>query len=293
MQVLARRSRSPRRTSRLAIDRDATRRCSRRRPVHLGRSSAPGVSTARQAGLRRQGQRQQARRQADAAGAGLPRADRRCRSSARCRRTCRIDPKGVDTPPRAGPYYIRVATRASRSMLKRNPNYKGTRPHNLDTINSTIGNSLDATLAAASSRATTDYARAASRRRPTPRLGSAVRRQQAVLRQAALGDRLPRAEHDRAAVQGNRNALRQAVNYAIDRPAMLRQRGASPASGPTRSCRRASPGFKDANLYPTQAAEPREGEEVAGQRRHEDGKTVCTTTSNRTARAAAQISSST
>ena len=48
--------------------------------------------------------------------------------------------------------------------------------------------------------------------------------------------------NDRPLFKGANLALAKAVNYAIDRTAMLRpERATSPASGPTRSCRRASP----------------------------------------------------
>jgi len=55
------------------------------------------------------------------------------------------DPNGVLAPPAAGPYYI-ADRQANKSItIKKNPNYKGKRPHNLNQINYNIGNSLDAT----------------------------------------------------------------------------------------------------------------------------------------------------
>src|SRR4051812_5438446 len=55
------------------------------------------------------------------------------------------DPNGVDEPPMAGPYYIADWTKGRSLTMKRNPDYKGKRPHNVDQINWVIGNSLDAT----------------------------------------------------------------------------------------------------------------------------------------------------
>src|SRR3954469_24252228 len=54
------------------------------------------------------------------------------------------DPNGVDEPPMAGPYYIADWTKGKSLTMKRNPNYKGKRPHNADQISFVIGNTLDA-----------------------------------------------------------------------------------------------------------------------------------------------------
>ena len=79
-----------------------------------------------------------------------------------------IDPNGVDTPASAGPYYIASRSAGKSIVLKRNPNYQGKRPHNVDQIVYTIGNSLEATrLRVESGDRTTQPA--ASRRPRTPR----------------------------------------------------------------------------------------------------------------------------
>ena len=67
------------------------------------------------------------------------------------------DPNGVATPPSAGPYYVASRTVNKSIVLKRNPYYKGKRPHNADQIVYTIGNSLDATYLRVQQGAT-DYA---------------------------------------------------------------------------------------------------------------------------------------
>jgi ABC-type oligopeptide transport system substrate-binding subunit len=55
------------------------------------------------------------------------------------------DPNGVETLPGAGPYYIAERTVNKSIVLKKNPYYKGKRPHNLAQIVFTVGNSLEAT----------------------------------------------------------------------------------------------------------------------------------------------------
>ena len=67
------------------------------------------------------------------------------------------DPNGVDTPPSAGPYYVANRIANKSIVLKRNPYYKGKRPHNADQIVYTVGNSLDATYLRVQQGAT-DYA---------------------------------------------------------------------------------------------------------------------------------------
>ena len=44
------------------------------------------------------------------------------------------DPRGLDTIPAAGPYYIASYTPREQFVLLRNPNYGGDRPRHLDQI---------------------------------------------------------------------------------------------------------------------------------------------------------------
>jgi ABC-type transport system substrate-binding protein len=67
------------------------------------------------------------------------------------------DPNGVDAPPSAGPYYIASRTATKAVLLKRNPYYKGKRPHNLDAVSYSVGNSLEA-IRLRVEQATSDYA---------------------------------------------------------------------------------------------------------------------------------------
>ena len=54
------------------------------------------------------------------------------------------DPNGIDAPPSAGPYYVAERTPNKSIIVKRNPYYKGTRPHNVSQFVYTVGNSLEA-----------------------------------------------------------------------------------------------------------------------------------------------------
>src|SRR3954465_2151034 len=67
------------------------------------------------------------------------------------------DANGVLAPPSAGPYYISARVPNKSITVKRNPYYKGKRPHNLNQIVYNVGNSLAATYLRAQQGAT-DYA---------------------------------------------------------------------------------------------------------------------------------------
>ena len=54
-----------------------------------------------------------------------------------------LDPNGENTPAGCGPYYIAARTPNKSITLKRNPYYKGPRPHNVNEIDYKIGNTLD------------------------------------------------------------------------------------------------------------------------------------------------------
>ena len=79
------------------------------------------------------------------------------------------DPNGVLNPPSAGPYYISDRAANKSITIKKNPYYKGKRPHNVTQINYIIGNSLDATyLRTQRVRPTTPPAVSRLRRMPKP-----------------------------------------------------------------------------------------------------------------------------
>jgi peptide/nickel transport system substrate-binding protein len=50
-----------------------------------------------------------------------------------------IDPRGISTLPSAGPYYVASYTPGVQLVLRRNPNYRGSRPHRLSRIVYTFG----------------------------------------------------------------------------------------------------------------------------------------------------------
>ncbi len=140
-----------------------------------------------------------------------------------------VDPAGMNNPPGSGPYYVAERIVNRRIVLKRNPYYRGGRPANVDQVVWTIGESerpacsrpsrTGSTTASASSSASHDVsaARRAVRDQPAGR---------AVLRQPRLQTVYLAFNHDRPAFKGpGQIALKKAINYAIDRPALARAFG--------------------------------------------------------------------
>src|SRR3954453_11568096 len=161
------------------------------------------------------------------------------------------DPNGVLTPPSAGPYYVASRVPNKSIVLKSNPNYKGKRPHNATQIVYTIGNSLDATYLRTQQGAT-DYAAGgippASYAEAAQKYG--INKGQFWV-QPLLNTSYLAFNHDRSLFKGaNGTALAKAVNYAIDRKAMLAQGGYLAGKRTDQILPPGIAGFRDANLYP-------------------------------------------
>ena len=185
------------------------------------------------------------------------------------------DPQGVNTFASCGPYYVAARTPNRSITLKRNPFYKGTRPHNVDQIEYRIGNSLQVIEQNVESGT-----RRLRRAGPRPDLVEAPRRQ--VRRQQGPG--LHRAvssrssylamNHDRPLFKNNL-PLRQAVNFAIDRRALLSQAGFGAGIRSDHILPPGVPGSAKVNgtLYPLKAPEPEEGERARqGPHRRRQGR---------------------
>jgi YVTN family beta-propeller protein len=172
----------------------------------------------------------------------------------------------LDTPPdpnlraipSAGPYYVASEAPGQAIVLERNPNYTGSRPHRLERIELTLGVSREKTVAQIESGAV-DYA------------ADGVPRSDARDLDAQYGPGSPAAKRgsqqyfldsvpalDFLVLNMHRQlfrdvSLRKAVNYAIDRRALVRigspftQRGSKPTD---QYLPPEMPGFRDVRIYP-------------------------------------------
>jgi ABC-type oligopeptide transport system substrate-binding subunit len=169
-----------------------------------------------------------------------------------------IDPDGVAAPvPAAGPYFVREWVRNRHIVLERNRFYRGPRPHNVDRVIVDIGLPHE-TIKLNIDRGITDTgdlppaAHAELGRQYGVKRGSPGRyfaNRQPTILYLALNE-------DRELFRGN-VPLRQAVNSAIDRRAMMLQYAAHGGSVHDQLLPPAVRGFRDFKLYPPDLARAR------------------------------------
>jgi oligopeptide transport system substrate-binding protein len=192
------------------------------------------------------------------------------------------DPNGVLAPASAGPYYISEHVSNKSITVKKNPYYKGKRPHNVNSIVYTIGNSLDASYLRAQQGAT-DYA--AQGIPPTSYAEAAqkygINKGQFWVK-PQLGIRYLAFNHDRPLFKGaSGTALAKAINYAIDRKALLSQEGYLAGKRTDQILPPGLAGFRDANLYPLKGPDLVTAKQWMAKSGVKDGTTVELYTSNR------------
>ena len=175
-----------------------------------------------------------------------------------------INPKGIDTIPSAGPYYVASRDRGMSVTLKRNPFYGGTRPNHLDEIDFRVFRDWPTSIQEIE-QGTADYEVHGVPPAFVPRL---------ALKYGVNGPRFfahPVVSTDYLALNTSRplfrdTSVRKAVAYAIDRRA-LRDAG-GPYSGKVTDqlLPPAMPGFKNAKLYPDRPDLPRAKRLMRGRR---------------------------
>jgi ABC-type transport system substrate-binding protein len=191
------------------------------------------------------------------------------------------DPNGVLAPPSAGPYYIASRVPNKSIVVKRNPFYKGKRPHNVNQIVYNVGNALSATYLRAQQGAT-DYAAGgippASYAEAAQKYG--INKGQFWV-QPQLGVAYIAMNHDRPLFKGAKGtALAKAINYAIDRKAMLAQGGYLAGKRTDQILPPGMAGFRDASLYPLKAPDLTSAKKWAAKAGLKQGTTMEYYTSN-------------
>jgi len=207
--------------------------------------------------------------------------------------------KGVNTVSSAGPYYVASSTPGQGAVLKRNPNYHGSRPHAFDEIDYSVG------IGAAQSvkeieAATSDFAVIGG----LPVVVEGLPSGQVASLAARYGPGSPAARaggqrfyvHSLLGVQSlylntsrplfaNAN-LRKAVNYALDRRAIAETYAGGSLAQPTdQYLQRGIPGFRDTHIYPLTPDLPRARRLAQGH----GGHAVLYTCAAPTCRAVAQL----
>jgi ABC-type transport system substrate-binding protein/endonuclease/exonuclease/phosphatase family metal-dependent hydrolase len=171
-----------------------------------------------------------------------------------------LDPRGISAPvPSAGPYYIDTWERGTRLHVSRNPNYRGDRPARFDELEYAFSLPLE-TIRQRIESGESDFgnvplsAHAELAQLYGPDSGAAAAGRQRWFADPAAGFRYLAFNHDRplfgsGGPLGNVN-LKQAVNFAIDRLAMIAARGAYAGQPTDQYVPSVVPGFQDAALYP-------------------------------------------
>lgn len=167
-----------------------------------------------------------------------------------------ISAEGVTTLPGAGPYFIADFVTGEKLVLKRNPFYHGSRPHHLDEID--FVSAPDNARAVESGAAdyaelnnSTDVANLAPKFRSQLHSvpGFAVRYVVLNNSRALFKDNLP---------------LRRAVNFALERAALLKARGGAVTGTLTdQYLPPGIPGFVDAHVYPLRHPDLRRAKALA------------------------------
>lgn len=166
-----------------------------------------------------------------------------------------VDPTGVNTLPGAGPYYIASRTVGKQIVLKVNPNYKGDRPHRSQVIVMTMNTNPQQTYLQVSNGT---YA-ADPTGLDSPTAAAGLAKQFGINKSRFFVH--PTPETDYIALNTQRAfqsaSLRKAVNYAIDRPALLRVRGYLPGKRTVQILPSSlTGGLFGQKLYPIAGADP-------------------------------------
>lgn len=173
-----------------------------------------------------------------------------------------IDPKGANVYPSGGPYKIVSRDPGRGLVLERNSFYKGNRPANPDRIvvttntdsnqsllqvkNGEVNHDLGGVPSVQNGPLSEEFGVNKSRYFVNPLVGTGY---------IAMN----------TAVQPFSNVkARQAANWAVDRPALLRTRGKFGGKRTDQILPPALPGFKQADLYPLKGANPTKAKSIFG-----------------------------
>jgi ABC-type transport system substrate-binding protein len=172
-----------------------------------------------------------------------------------------IDPNGVKTPPSGGPYYISSRDIGRSVVLSRNKYYKGSRPHNPNSITIQVNTNLDTSLLQVRSNQK-DYDMFGVPPTAHVELHNKYPKQyhvspgvitDYVTMNTTYGSK-GEGIKNHSCFNGNSGVgvrTRQAVNYVVNRPAALAQRGAFAGTTTDQVLPPTMPGFKQWKIYPT------------------------------------------
>jgi ABC-type transport system substrate-binding protein len=175
-----------------------------------------------------------------------------------------VDPEGAKAPiPSAAPYYVAEAL-PDRLVLERNRFYRGRRPHHVDRI--TVETAVDPASALDQvANGDADYLWGEPLEL-NPRLSELARRYGVNKAQfyvlSSLAGRMFFINTSRPLFRNN-TKLRQAVNFAVDRKALVREFGLYAATSTDQFLPPLMPGFRNERLYPLKGPDLRTARSLA------------------------------
>ncbi|HXH89550.1 MAG TPA: ABC transporter substrate-binding protein [Gaiellaceae bacterium] len=176
-----------------------------------------------------------------------------------------VDPKGISVYPSAGPYKIDSRDVGRQLVLVRNPQYKGSRPQNVDRIVYTVNTDLNQSLLQVRA-GQVDYD--AGGLPPTAH--------DALSKEFGVKKGGPGRYYVNSVISTTYLAMntiggplgkvgnRKAVNFAIDRPALLRVAGKFAGARTDQILPPNMRGFKQADIYPLKGANPARAKQASG-----------------------------
>ena len=159
------------------------------------------------------------------------------------------DPEGARAPlPAAGPYYISQYVSGRKLELRQNRFYRGHRPHHVDRFSAIFVDTAHTALQLVA-RGQADLADEGSATNYEELIGKYRLNRSQLFRFPGLGMRFVVMNTSRPLFRNNVK-LRQAVNFALNRIALLRERGVHTGELTDQYLPTGVPGFRDAHLYP-------------------------------------------
>jgi ABC-type transport system substrate-binding protein len=163
-----------------------------------------------------------------------------------------VDPNGANVIKSCGPYYVADRVPNKSITLKRNPYYKGSRPHNVNQIIYHVGNTLEVIRQNVESGQTDYAAQGLDPQAWKPLFDKYGINKGRVFVNPILGVQYIAMNTSQPLFKDNVK-LRKAVNYAIDRRALLAQSGYLAGKRNDQYLPPGLPGYKDVNVYPLKA----------------------------------------
>jgi peptide/nickel transport system substrate-binding protein len=167
-----------------------------------------------------------------------------------------INADGINSFASFGPYYVASRQVGRQLIMRTNPNYKGSRPHNVGTFVFTMNTNLDQSLLQVKA-GQSDYDAGG-----LPATAHASLAQQYGVHKGGNFRYFVNGglNVDYIALNTSRNAfksvgMRRAANYAIDRPAMVRVRGAFAGHRDDQILPPGLAGYKDIKAFPIKGAD--------------------------------------